>query len=184
MQENKKLSLDILKEKASTCTRCPDFKDRIQIVFGHGNINAKLLICAEGPGSDEDKQGIPFVGAAGGLLDNIVSAAGWKREDLYILNTVLCRPPNNRTPTSQEVENCSEYFLKQIEIVNPQFMLLLGSAATNAILGASVTVVRGQIYQWRDKKVFSTYHPAYLFHHPEAKVDVWKDLQPLIQAMK
>jgi DNA polymerase len=183
--EDKKISLNVVRDEVSNCTKCQILVDnRTQTVFGVGNINSKLMIIGEAGGKEEDRQGIPFVGEAGILLNNIIQACGWNRNDLYITNTIKCRPPNNRIPAKQEVEFCRGYLDSEIKIINPQYLLLLGSTATNAILGTSVTSVRGQIHDWNGKKVFSTYHPAYLLRKPEDKHLVWADLQPLIEIMK
>jgi DNA polymerase len=177
--------LELTKEKVEACTRCPVLcESRSRTVFGNGNPHARLMLIGEGPGKNEDEQGIPFVGEAGQLLNNIIKAAGWNRDDLYITNVVKCRPPNNRIPAIQEVENCSEYLNVQIKAVNPEFILLLGSTATNAILGCPVSAARGEVHQWKGRTIYATYHPAYLLRNPADKVVVWNDLQPLIEALK
>lgn len=179
------LSLDVIKEQVESCTRCPVLcESRSRTVVGVGNPNARLMLIGEAPGKTEDEQGVPFVGEAGVLLNNIIKACGWERDDLYITNVIKCRPPNNRIPALQEVEHCSEYLDAQIEAVNPEFILLLGSSATNAILGCPVNAARGEIHQWRGRTVYATYHPAYLLRTPADKVVVWNDLQPLISALK
>lgn len=179
------MTLDVIKEQVEACNRCPVLcESRTRTVFGEGNPNARLMLIGEAPGKNEDEQGIPFVGDSGVLLNNMIKAAGWVREELYIANVIKCRPPNNRYPALQEVENCAEYLEAQIEAVNPEFILLLGSAATNALLGCPITHARGEVRQWKGRVIYATYHPSFLLREPKQKANVWNDLQPLIEAMK
>ena len=140
----------------------------------------------EAPGADEDRQGLPFVGRAGQLLtDIIVKGMGLNREDVYILNTIKCRPPGNRTPLPQEAANCREYLDQQLDIIRPEFICCLGAVAAQNLLGttASIGQLRGRIHELRGIKVVCTYHPAYLLRTPEAKRQTWDDIKLLMQEM-
>lgn len=181
---NKIIELEVLKQKVSECIKCPELvSNRTQTVFGVGNVNAKLMIVGEAPGKNEDKEGEPFVGEAGKLLNSMIAACGWKREDIFITNICRCRPPENRVPKLSEIENCSSFLQSTIEIVNPEFILLLGATAAKAILGMPLNLVRGTISDYKGRKVFVTYHPSYLLRNPSAKSIVWEDLQSLIKIM-
>jgi DNA polymerase len=179
-------ALEVIADKVSRCTRCPVLvKNRTQTVFGVGNPMSKVVFFGEAPGADEDKQGEPFVGRAGQLLNKIIEACTWKREDVYIMNVVKCRPPDNRKPEDDEVENCSEYRQHQFDIIRPQYIVCLGATAAQALLGKTKTIgqLRGKFHEWNGAKVLATYHPAYLLRNPEAKKDVWQDLQLLLKDM-
>ncbi len=161
------------------CTRCKLHRRRNKIVFGVGNPRAHLVFVGEGPGADEDAQGIPFVGRAGQLLTQMIEAMGLKREDVYICNVVKCRPPENRTPEPDEIQTCSPYLLRQIEVIQPQVIVCLGAVAAKTLLGtnASMGKLRQQWFEFRSTKLLATYHPAYCLRNPASKADVWKDLQ-------
>jgi DNA polymerase len=150
-----------------------------------GNPDARVAFFGEAPGADEDAQGEPFVGRAGQLLTKIIEACGFKREDVYILNTLKCRPPGNRNPTPDEVKNCRPYFEKQLEIIAPEFIVCLGSIAATNLLDTKLSIgkLRGQIHDFRGIKVVATYHPAYLLRNPPAKKYVWEDMKMLLKAM-
>ena len=140
----------------------------------------------EAPGADEDRQGLPFVGRAGQLLtDIIVKGMGLRREDVYILNTIKCRPPGNRTPLPQEAANCREYLDQQLDILRPEFICCLGAVAAQNLLGTSTSIgqLRGRIHDFRGIKVVCTYHPAYLLRTPEAKRQTWEDIRLLMKEM-
>jgi DNA polymerase len=156
-------------------------------VFGVGAPSARLCFFGEAPGADEDRQGEPFVGRAGRLLTDIIEKGmGLKREDVYILNTLKCRPPGNRTPTGEEVERCRHFFETQLAIIQPEFVCCLGAVAAQALLDTKAPIgkLRGRLYDYRGMRVLCTYHPAYLLRNPAAKKDTWQDIQLLMQAMQ
>jgi DNA polymerase len=178
--------LFVLSREVAKCTLCQELSSlRTQTVFGVGNPQARLCFLGEGPGADEDAQGEPFVGRAGQLLNKIIAACTLKREDVYILNVVKCRPPGNRNPNTEEVTNCRPFFERQLEIIQPEFICCLGSVAAAALLETNTTIgrLRGQFHTWRNSKVIATYHPAYLLRNPPAKAEVWKDMQMLMKEM-
>jgi DNA polymerase len=169
------------------CTRCPlAYAGRKNIVFGDGNPGARLMFVGEGPGADEDASGVPFVGKAGQLLNNMIAAMGLKREDVYIANIVKCRPPANRTPEYIEATTCSQFLVKQIDIVHPEVIVALGATAATYLLGVkqSLASLRGQWHSVRGAKVAVTYHPAFLLRDPRQKAEAWKDLQRVMAEMK
>jgi len=169
-------------EDIGDCTRCKLHRHRNKIVFGDGNPKAQLVFIGEGPGADEDAQGLPFVGRAGKLLTQMIEAMGLQRKDVYICNVVKCRPPENRTPEPDEVETCSPYLLRQIDVINPKVLVCLGAVAAKTLLETNrgITQFRGQWLEWRGRKLIATYHPAYLLRNPNAKGEVWKDLQKVM----
>ena len=175
--------LQELKKELENCTRCDLYKSRTQPVPGDGNINAKLMFVGEAPGADEDRQGKPFVGRAGQLLNRLIEATGHKREEFYITNVNKCRPPNNRTPTIEEQKACFPFLEKEIEVVNPKVICCLGAAAARAFLGrpVSITKERGQKIYWRDKILVLTYHPAYVLRNPKAEDILFKDIKMAIE---
>lgn len=176
-----------LKKRVAACTKCRELVTyRTQTVFGDGTLQPKVCFFGEAPGADEDKQGIPFVGKAGQLLDKIIEATTLKRpDDVYILNSLRCRPPSNRTPTPEEVENCRPFFELQLEVLQPKYIVCLGAVAVRAILqrSESVGMLRGKFHAFRGAKVLVTYHPAYLLRNPDAKKLVWEDMQLLMADM-
>ncbi len=178
--------LTVLREQVSHCTRCPQLAAaRTNTVFGVGNPRARLCLFGEAPGADEDRLGEPFVGRAGQLLDRILAACTLTRKDVYILNVIKCRPPGNRNPTSDEVENCRGYFERQLELISPEFICCLGAVAATTLLDKKTSIgsLRGGFHDYRGVKVLATYHPAYLLRNPAAKKEVWKDMQLLMNAM-
>src|SRR5438477_7943252 len=170
--------LRAISEDIGECTRCRLSKGRKNIVFGTGNMNAELMFVGEGPGADEDEQGLPFVGRAGQLLNNMIAAMGLRREDVYIANVVKCRPPGNRTPERDECETCSPFLLRQIDVIRPKAIVALGAVAAKTLLGISDSMasLRGRLYDFRDTKLAVTYHPAFLLRDPRQKKEAWKDL--------
>jgi uracil-DNA glycosylase family 4 len=176
-----------LKKQVAACKKCPELVAyRTRTVFGDGCLNPKVCFFGEAPGADEDKQGIPFVGRAGQLLDKIIEASQLRRpEDVYILNSLRCRPPNNRTPAPEEVENCRPFFETQFEVLQPKYIVCLGAVAVRAILQTNVSIgsLRGKFHNYRGAKVLVTYHPAYLLRNPDAKKLVWEDMQILMKDM-
>jgi uracil-DNA glycosylase family 4 len=178
-------TLEAIREHLGDCTRCRLHKQRNKIVFGDGNPHAQLVFVGEGPGHDEDVQGLPFVGRAGKLLTQMIEAMGLKREDVYICNVVKCRPPENRKPEDDEIATCSPYLLRQIDVIKPKAIVCLGATAAQALLKTkdSISRFRGQWFDFRGAKLLVTYHPAYLLRNPPAKADVWKDLQKAMQLL-
>ncbi len=173
-------ALEALRAEIGDCTRCPlAYGGRHTIVFADGDPNARLMFVGEGPGADEDASGLPFVGKAGQLLNNMIAAMGLKREDVYIANIVKCRPPANRTPEFVEATTCSPFLLQQIDIVRPEIIVALGATAATYLLGVkqSLASLRGQWHTARGAKVAVTYHPAFLLRDPRQKGEAWKDLQ-------
>ena len=178
------------------CQRCKLAKlGRKQIVFGTGDPNAELMFIGEGPGADEDEQGLPFVGRAGQLLNNMVAAMGLKREQVYIANIVKCRPPGNRTPERDECDTCSPFLMRQIRVVRPKVIVALGATAAKNLLAVndSMASLRGRFYDFSpprtltdtdepfDCKLAVTYHPAFLLRDPRQKSEAWKDLQMVMK---
>jgi uracil-DNA glycosylase family 4 len=173
-------ALEAIRAEIGDCTRCPlAFQGRHKIVFADGDANARLMFVGEGPGADEDAQGLPFVGRAGQLLNNMINAMGVKREQVYIANVVKCRPPQNRTPEPDEANTCMQFLWQQIDVVRPEVLVALGSTAATYLLGrkASLSSLRGQLHDLRGSKLIVTYHPAYLLRDPTQKKEAWKDLQ-------
>jgi DNA polymerase len=173
-------ALAALRAEIGDCTRCPlAYAGRHTIVFADGDPNARLMFVGEGPGADEDATGVPFVGKAGQLLNNMIGAMGLKREEVYIANIVKCRPPGNRTPEYVEATTCSPFLLRQIDIVRPEVIVALGATAATYLLGVrqSLASLRGQWHAARGAKVAVTYHPAFLLRDPRQKGEAWKDLQ-------
>jgi DNA polymerase len=173
-------ALEAVRAEIGDCTRCPlAYAGRHKIVFADGDPNARLMFVGEGPGADEDASGVPFVGKAGQLLNNMIAAMGLKREEVYIANIVKCRPPSNRQPEFVEATTCSQFLVKQIDIVRPQVIVALGATAATYLLGVkqSLASLRGQWHTVRGAKVAVTYHPAFLLRDPRQKGEAWKDLQ-------
>ena len=178
--------LTVLQNEVAGCEACPELvANRSQTVFGIGTATPRLCFLGEGPGADEDRSGEPFVGAAGQLLNKIIGACKMKREDVYILNTVKCRPPGNRNPSEIELSNCWGFAQRQLEILQPEFICCLGSVAARTILQTKMSVgkMRGQFFSYRGSRVVVTYHPAYLLRNPDAKRKVWDDMKMLLKEM-
>ncbi len=175
-------TLERIREDIGDCTRCRLHKHRTHIVFGVGNPKAELVFIGEGPGHDEDIQGIPFVGRAGQLLTQIIGAMGLRREDVYICNVIKCRPPENRTPEKDEIATCSPFLLRQLAVINPKVIVCLGSVAAQTLLGThkSISHFRGQWFDFRGSRLIATYHTAYLLRNPSAKAEVWADLKKVM----
>jgi len=175
-------TLPLIRENLGECTRCKLHKTRKNIVFGDGNPKAQLVFVGEGPGADEDAQGLPFVGRAGKLLTQMIEAMGLQRKDVYICNVVKCRPPENRQPEKDEVTECSPFLLRQIDTIAPKVIVCLGSTAAQTVLQTNrgISHFRGEWLEFRGRKLMATYHPAYLLRNPAAKGEVWKDLQKVM----
>jgi uracil-DNA glycosylase len=171
-----------VREDLGECTRCKLHKTRNKIVFGDGSAKAQLVFVGEGPGADEDAQGLPFVGRAGKLLTQMIEAMGLQRSDVYICNVVKCRPPGNRQPEPDEVEKCSPFLFRQLDVLQPKVIVCLGATAAQTLLQTNrgISHFRGQWMDFRGYKMLATYHPAYLLRNPAAKGDVWKDLQKVM----
>jgi DNA polymerase len=179
-------SLEILRAEVAACTKCLELaRSRTQTVFGVGNPRARLVFLGEAPGADEDRQGEPFVGRAGQLLNKIIEACTLRREDVYILNILKCRPPGNRTPLPTEAGNCRSFLDRQLELIQPEFICCLGACAATNLLGttSSIGKLRGRVLDYRGAKVVCTYHPAYLLRNPAAKRETWEDMQLLMRLM-
>jgi uracil-DNA glycosylase len=170
--------LQVLAAEAASCTRCVLHQQRTQTVFARGTPDAELVFVGEGPGRDEDQQGQPFVGAAGQLLDKMITAMGYGRDDVYICNVVKCRPPENRTPRPEEALACSRFLVPQLQAVSPRVIVALGRCAAQALGVAEATGSwRGRWGAFQGVVVMPTYHPAFLLRSPEQKRTVWEDLQ-------
>lgn len=181
--QDKSAALKAISEDIGDCTRCRLHKGRKNIVFGVGNIHADLMFVGEGPGADEDEQGEPFVGRAGQLLNNMISAMGLKRQDVYIANVVKCRPPGNRNPEKDESDTCGPFLLRQIEVIRPKVIVALGAVAAKYMLAINDNManLRGRWYEFKGAKLAVTYHPAYLLRDPRQKKETWKDLQMVMK---
>ncbi len=174
-------TLDDLYNEIHTCLNCQLGKTRNSFVFGTGNPNADIMIIGEAPGADEDEQGKPFVGRAGQLLTKILTAIDLSRDEVFIGNIIKCRPPNNRRPEQAEIDECKPYLDKQIELIQPEFILALGATAIESLTGKKHKMgdVRGEVMDYHGIKMIVTYHPAYLLRNPNAKRDVWEDVKKL-----
>jgi DNA polymerase len=179
-------ALAVIQNEVAGCTRCAELAGtRTQTVFGVGNPQARLCFLGEAPGADEDRQGEPFVGRAGQLLNKIIEACQMRREDVYILNVLKCRPPGNRNPLPDEAANCRGYLDAQLEIIRPEFICCLGAVAARILLDtpAPIGKLRGRFFNYGPSQVLCTYHPAFLLRTPSAKKDVWEDMQLLMSKM-
>ena len=178
--------LDELNDQVRGCKLCALLaKTRKQTVFGVGSPVARVVFFGEAPGADEDRLGEPFGGRAGQLLTKIIEACTWKREDVYIMNVLKCRPPDNRNPDPEETANCRPFFERQLEILRPEYIVCVGTVPGQALLETTESVgkLRGRFHRYRDSKVLVTYHPSYLLRNPSAKKYVWDDLQILLKDM-
>jgi DNA polymerase len=179
-------SLALILQDLGDCTRCRLSEKRNNIVFGVGSPGARLMFVGEGPGADEDRQGEPFVGRAGKLLTRIIESIGLKREDVYIANVVKCRPPENRTPQTDEIATCSPFLFQQIVAIRPRVPVCLGTPATQTVLGtrSTITHLRGRFHDVAGIRIMPTFHPAYLLRNPAAKKDVWEDMKKVMACLK
>ena len=181
------IALAAVARKVAACTRCAELvRNRTQTVFGVGNPYARLVFIGEAPGADEDRQGEPFVGRAGQLLTDIITKGmKLRREDVYIMNILRCRPPENRTPLPDEAAACREYLDAQLAILQPEFLCCLGACAAQNLLGIDTPIgrLRGRLHDFHGIQVLCTYHPAYVLRNPPAKRQVWDDIQILMAAM-
>jgi DNA polymerase len=179
-------ALQIIQQEVAACTRCAVLvENRTQTVFGVGNNTARICFFGEAPGADEDRLGEPFVGRGGQLLNKMITACGLKREDVYILNVLKCRPPDNRNPLPDEVANCRGYFERQFDIIRPEIICCLGAVASQSLLVTERTIgkLRKQFHDYQGIPVVCTYHPAYLLRNPSAKGDAWEDLKMMMRRL-
>ena len=173
-------SLAAIREDIGECVRCKLCAlGRKQIVFGVGNPNADLMFVGEAPGRDEDIQGFPFVGRAGQKLTQIIEAIGLKREDVYIANVIKCRPPENRNPEPDEVEQCEPFLFRQVDTIKPKVIVALGTFAAKSLLKSneSISRLRGRVFEYRGAKLVPTFHPAFLLRNPSCRREVWEDMK-------
>jgi DNA polymerase len=177
-----------LEARAMGCTQCVLHRGRTKVVFGVGNRSAELVFVGEGPGADEDRQGEPFVGRAGQLLNKIMTAMKWNREDVYICNVVKCRPPENRTPLPDEVAACNPFLVEQIELISPKAIVALGAPAAKTLLKTTqgIMSLRGKWHTYRGIPVMPTYHPAFLLrsYTEENRRAVWEDMKQVVERLK
>jgi DNA polymerase len=172
--------LPAIRDDIGDCVRCKLCTlGRRQIVFGVGNANADLMFVGEAPGRDEDIQGIPFVGRAGQKLTQIIEAIGLKREDVYIANVIKCRPPENRNPEPDEVEQCEPFLFRQVDTIKPKVIVALGTFAARSLLKTMdpISRLRGRVYDYRGAKLVPTFHPAFLLRNPSCRREVWEDMK-------
>lgn len=186
--EERRVALAVLADEVKKCTRCAELcSTRTQTVFADGPVGAEVCFIGEAPGADEDAQGLPFVGAAGQLLNKIIAACGLKREEVYICNILKCRPPGNRTPLPNEAANCRAFLERQLELVAPKYIVALGGCAATNLLNSTLAIgkLRGRFHDFKGIPVLVTYHPAYLLPHrsPDKKRDVWEDMKMLLNKM-
>jgi len=178
-------SLDDLRDFIGDCTRCKLCTGRKNLVFGVGNPNADLMFVGEGPGADEDAQGIPFVGRAGQLLTKIIQGMGFQREDVYIANVVKCRPPNNRNPELDEIAMCMPFLKQQIKIIKPKVIMCLGKFAAQTVLDTQISIsrLRGNFQEVDGVQVMPAFHPAYLLRNPGMKKLMWEDCKKVMAVL-
>jgi len=185
LSPKKKDEFSSLKEEVMACEMCGLAKTRKNVVFGSGDIKARLMFIGEAPGYDEDVQGLPFVGRAGMLLTKIIEAMGTKRENVYICNILKCRPPQNRNPLPEEIASCVSHLTRQIDYIKPQVICGLGKFAAQTLLKteAPITKLRGNWHEYRGIKFMPTYHPAYLLRNPSDKKLVWQDMKKIMELL-
>ena len=186
--QQRRMALGVIAEEVAGCIKCKELAaTRTQTVFGVGPLDPDICFVGEAPGADEDRLGEPFVGAAGQLLNKIIEACGLKREEVYIANVLKCRPPSNRTPKPDEVENCREYLDRQLALVRPKYIVALGATAAQRLLKTTAPMgkLRGKFHEYDGIPMMVTYHPAYLLPHrsPASKKDVWEDMKMLLTKM-
>jgi DNA polymerase len=186
---NQHESLEKIRKSLGECQRCKLGKTRKNVVFGVGNPHSRLVFVGEGPGADEDEQGEPFVGRAGGVLNRLITAMGLRREDVYICNIVKCRPPGNRDPEADEVAACSPFLLRQLKSINPEVIVALGKPASHTLLGTkeAISRLRGKFHDFHGTPLMPTYHPSYLLRsggNSDSFWDVWGDMVQVLQLLK
>ncbi|MFW6125262.1 MAG: uracil-DNA glycosylase [Pirellulales bacterium] len=174
-------------QRVAVCPRCPQLvENRTQPVFGRGNPSAELYLVGEAPGKEEDARGTPFVGPAGRVLDELLQSAGFCRDEVYVCNTIKCRPPDNRPPRAEEITNCRPYFDEQLEIIRPRLLCALGTVAAHALLEtrASLVRLRGRFHEHRGIPLLCTYHPAYVRRSPSARRPAEEDMKLLAERLR
>lgn len=178
-------SLEAIRADLGDCTRCKLCKTRKNIVFGDGSPKTRVVFVGEGPGDQEDQQGLPFVGRSGQLLTQMIVAMGLSRAEVYIANVVKCRPPENRNPEPDEVATCSPFLHRQLDLIRPEVVVALGKFAAQTLLATETPIskLRGQFHSYRGTKLMPTFHPAYLLRNPPAKKDAWADLQLVMKEL-
>ena len=184
--EQRQTALTVIQQEVASCVRCPQLSDaRNNTVFGSGDPTSRLVFVGEGPGEDEDANGLPFQGPAGDLFDKILAACGLDRKQVYLLNTIKCRTPKNRNPKAAELENCWGYGQQQLDIIQPEFICCLGSVAAKTLLNTNLSIgkLRKRFHSYRGSKVLVTYHPTYLLRTSSAKTHAWDDMKMLMNAM-
>ncbi|HZV46908.1 MAG TPA: uracil-DNA glycosylase [Thermodesulfovibrionales bacterium] len=184
---NKESAMALLREEIGECRRCKLSQKRTHIVFGEGNPDARLMFIGEAPGREEDVQARPFVGDAGMLLTRLIEKMGLKREDVYIANIVKCRPPMNRDPEKDEIQQCREFLERQIDIIRPDIIMSLGRIAASTLMGnekLKITAIRGKIFDYRGIPLVPTFHPAYLMRNPKDKWLTWNDAQKVLERLE
>jgi uracil-DNA glycosylase len=184
---NKESAMTLLREEIGDCRRCKLSQKRTHIVFGEGNPGARLIFIGEGPGREEDIQARPFVGEAGMLLTRLIEKMGLKREEVYIANIVKCRPPMNRDPEKDEIEQCREFLERQIDIIRPEIIMSLGRIAASTLMGnekLKISSIRGKIFDYRGIPMIPTFHPAYLMRNPKDKWLTWNDAQKVLERLE
>jgi len=184
---DKEAALKALREGIGKCNRCRLSKDRTHIVFGEGNPRSRLMFIGEAPGKEEDLQARPFVGDAGMLLTRLIEKMGFKREDVYIANIIKCRPPMNRDPEKDEIEQCRNFVERQIEIINPEVIMCLGRISAQTLIGnvgLKISAIRGKFFDYKGIPLMPTFHPAYLIRNPKDKWLTWEDAQKVLKKFK
>jgi len=178
--------LEQIQRQMGNCTRCALHEKRHRIVFGEGPAPARIMFIGEGPGAEEDRQGRPFVGPAGRLLDLMLAAVGLRRQEVYITNIVKCRPPGNREPRPEEAAACRRFLEAQVQAVDPEIICTLGRPATQSLLEtkAPISTLRGNWHRFMERPLLPTFHPAYLLRTPERKREAYQDLKTLVRALK
>jgi len=184
---NKESAMALLREEIGDCGKCKLSQKRTHIVFGEGNPDARLMFIGEAPGREEDVQARPFVGDAGMLLTRLIEKMGLKREEVYIANIVKCRPPMNRDPEKDEIQQCREFLERQIDIIRPDIIMSLGRIAASTLMGnekLKITAIRGKIFDYRGIPLVPTFHPAYLMRNPKDKWLTWNDAQKVLERLE
>lgn len=178
-------TLETIREDLGDCRRCGLAGARTHIVYGSGNASARLVFVGEAPGSDEDRQGLPFVGRAGQLLTKIIESIGLRRDDVYICNVLKCRPPGNRNPEPAEVDACSPFLRRQLEAIGPRIVCCLGTFAAQTVMGMRVPIsrLRGDFHEIDGIRYIATFHPAYLLRNAGKKREVWEDMKKIRSAL-
>jgi uracil-DNA glycosylase family 4 len=179
------MTMEEVRKQLGDCKRCKLHRTRQTIVFGEGNERATLMFIGEGPGSDEDVQGRPFVGKAGQLLTKIIESINLPREEVYIANIIKCRPPQNRNPEPDEIQSCNPFLMKQIRVIRPRIICALGTFSAQTLLktDTKISALRGKFFDLEGIKVIPTYHPAFLLRNPERKREVWEDMKKIAEGL-